>query len=119
MAFAARVAIIQEKWEEAQKYIENYTKFAVKNDNPNQIRFAHEITGLLYLNTGKYELAITEFQNSNLLNPWNYYRIGEAYENLGDHDNAQTNYRQAAYANSLNSMNYAFIRAQALAKIAP
>jgi tetratricopeptide (TPR) repeat protein len=117
--FAARVAILQEKWDEAQKYIEHYTKFAVKNNNPDQIRFAHEIAGMLFLKTGKYELAITEFQNANLLNPLNYYWIGEAYENLGDHDNAQTNYRQAAYANSLNSMNYAYIRSQALAKIAP
>ncbi|MEE9189177.1 MAG: tetratricopeptide repeat protein [Candidatus Neomarinimicrobiota bacterium] len=119
MGFAARVAIFQEKWDEAEKYIENYTKFAVKNNNPDQIRFAHEITGMLFLNTGKFELAITKFQNANLLNPINYYWIGEAYEKLGDNDNAQTNYRQAAYANTLNSMNYAYIRAQALAKIAP
>ena len=117
--FAARVKIFQEKWEEAKKYIENYTKFAVKNNNPGQIRFAHEITGMLFLNTGEFEMAITEFQNSNLENPLIYYWLGEAYENLGDHDSAQTNYQEAAYANSLNSINYAYIRSQALAKIAP
>ncbi len=43
--------------------------------------------------------------------------MGTAYEELGDYKKARKIYESVAYYNSLNDLNYAFIRKTALAKL--
>ena len=50
---------------------------------------------------------------SNLQDPRNLYRLGQAYDGKGDHAKAQEFYSNAAKFNSLPALNYAFIRTKA------
>jgi len=46
-------------------------------------------------------------------NPYNLYRIALAYHKLEQHDMAKEYCEQAANHNTLNSMQYAFVRHEA------
>jgi tetratricopeptide (TPR) repeat protein len=79
--------------------------------------FAFQLKGMLALYSGAYEEAVAEFQNANQQNPVVHFWTAQAYDNLGNNDKAQEFYRRAAYANSLNNFNYAYIRQTALENI--
>jgi len=64
-----------------------------------------------------YALAVSEFNQSNVQNPQNEYRIAQAYEASGNNAKAKEMYRKVADSNLLNSLNYAFVRNEAKAKI--
>ena len=50
---------------------------------------------------------------ANLQNPYNLYRLALAYEGLGDKSAAKEYCEKAAHHNTLNSMQYAFMRHKA------
>ena len=60
-----------------------------------------------------FELKQADQENAVLL-----YYIGTAYEELGDYRKAQKIYESVAHFNSLNDLNYAYIRKTALEKLA-
>jgi len=117
MGTAGQVYVIKGDYDVAHKYIEKFSHYAEKAENPFQIMFSHQLKGLLALYTSSYEEAITEFENANQQNPVIHFWTAQAYENLGDNEVAQEYYRRAAYANSLNNVNYAFIRQTAVSRI--
>ncbi|MEJ2051145.1 MAG: hypothetical protein P8Y60_15135, partial [Calditrichota bacterium] len=54
---------------------------------------------------------------SNLQNPYNMYRLAQAYQGNGDIDEAKTYYQKAAHDYTLNSLQYAFVRNKAEQKL--
>ena len=114
---AGRIAFYNKDIDILRKYTEKYKSSAQKTMNPSEIRSAHELTGYIYLLEENLPKAIYEFKQANQQNPIILYLIGTAYEELGDGDKALQIYESVAHFNSLNDMNYAFIRKTALAKL--
>jgi len=103
---------ISEAWENQKRYYDA----ASKAENFFQIRASHELSGMIYYKEGKYDKAIAEFEQTDQQNPQNLFRLGLAYEAGADTVSAIDYYRRAAYANALSSLNYAFVRKDALKK---
>ena len=114
---AGQVAWRQNDIETLKKYTAKYESSAKKTMNLYEIRNVHELTGHINLLEEMYEDAIYEYKQANLENPIILYMMGTAYEELGDYKNAQKIYKAVAHFNSLNDMNYAFIRKIALEKL--
>lgn len=91
---------------------------ATEVNNTFQLWLAHELMGMIALEEKKWDKAIEEFNQANQQNPYTFYRLARAYEGKGDHNKAKEFYGKAANDNTLNSMNYAFIRSKALDMLA-
>ena len=98
----------------AKAEAEQYRKGAVAKNNLNQIRFAHELAGVIALAEKNYTNAIAELKQANLQNPQNLYRLGVAYAGKGEKAKAKEYYGKAAHFNGLPGLNYAFIRTKSL-----
>ena len=81
--------------------------------NPNQIRLAHQLAGMIALEAGDYAGAVAELGQASQQNPYNLYRLALAYKGMGEDDRAMEFCRKAADFNALNNMNYAFMRTRA------
>lgn len=114
---AGRIAYYKNDIETLKKYKEKYQTSAQKTMNPNEIRNTHELAGYIHLLEDDYYNAIYEFKQTNLENPIVLYMMGTAYEELGDYKKSQKIYKSVAHFNSLNDMNFAFIRKIALEKL--
>lgn len=114
---AGRIAYYKNDIETLKKYKEKYQTSAQKTMNPNEIRNTHELAGYIHLLEDDYYNAIYEFKQTNLENPIVLYMMGTAYEELGDYKKSQKIYKSVAHFNSLNDMNFAFIRKTALSKL--
>ena len=109
----ARVALKKGDFAEAGAKAKQYLKGVETIRNPNQIRLAHELAGMIALEQKDYDGAIGELNQASQLNPYNHYRMALAYKGMGDIDKAKEFCRKAANFNALNNINYAFIRAAA------
>ncbi len=114
---AGRVAYFKKDIETLRKYKEKYKSSAQKIMNPIEIRNVHELSGHINLLEENYFDAIYEYKQADQRNTILLYLTGTAYEELGDYKNSQKIYKSVAHFNSLNDMNYAFIRKTALAKL--
>jgi len=115
---AARVYSKKGEFDKAKSYAEKYDLNAQETQSPTQLRYTHEIYGFIALNEKDYQTAIKEINQANLQNPYNLYRLGLAYERMGETDKAKEYYDQAANYNISNSMAYVFIRNKASQKAA-
>ena len=109
----ARVALGKKDIATAKKETEEFRKGAEQRKNPFQIKQAHELSGMIALAEKNYDEAIAQLQQSNLQNPYNLFRLGEAYQGKGDAAKAKEFYGKAARFNSLPLLNYAFVRTRA------
>jgi tetratricopeptide (TPR) repeat protein len=107
------MAIGKKDYAAAKTHADEYRQGAEASKNPAQIKLAHELAGRIALAQKDYDKTITELQQSNLQDPRNLYRLGQAYDGKGDHTKAQEFYSNVAKFNSLPALNYAFIRTKA------
>jgi len=107
------LAIGKKDYAAANTHAEEFRKGAEASKNPAQVKLAHELAGRIALAQKDYDKSISELQQSNLQDPRNLYRLGQAYDGKGDHTKAQEFYGNAAKFNSLPALNYAFIRTKA------
>lgn len=112
-----RVALGKKDVATAKAEAQEFWKLAEASNNPNQLKLAHELGGLIALDEKNYDQAISEFEQSNMQNPQDLYRLGLAYQAKGNRAKAQEYYAKAAQFNSLPLVNLAFVRAKA-AKLA-
>ena len=110
---AARVAIASGDLGKAKAETEEFRRGAEENKNPNQIRFAHELKGMVALAEKNAGEAVSELLQANQLDPYNLYRISLAYEAQGDKAHAKEFCKKTAEFYSLPVLNYAFIRNKA------
>ena len=107
------VALMKGEFETAAKKSTLYLQGAEKYQNPFQIRRAHELDGMIALKQAQYDKAVTELEKANMQNPYNIYRMAQAFEGLGKAEKSLRLYKEAANFNSLNDINLAFIRERA------
>lgn len=107
------VAIGKKDYATAKTEAEEFRKGADASKNPNQMRQAHELAGMIALAEKDYDKAISELQQASQQNPQNLYRLAQAYEGKGDAAKAKEFSAKAAGFNSLPQLNYAFVRAKA------
>lgn len=97
----------------AKAEAEEFRKGAEGSRNPNQVKQAHELAGMIALAEKDYDKAIAELQQANQQNPQNLYRLSQAYQGKGDSAKAKEFAAKAAGFNSLPQLNYAFVRTKA------
>jgi tetratricopeptide (TPR) repeat protein len=107
------VAVGKKDYAAAKTEAEEFRKGAEGSKNPNQIKQAHELAGIIALAEKDYDKAIAELQQANQQNPQNLYRLSQAYQAKGDNAKAKEFSTKAAGFNSLPQLNYAFIRTKA------
>jgi tetratricopeptide (TPR) repeat protein len=77
MAYAA---LRQNDMKTAKAKAEEFRKAVYDIDNRFQIRFAHQILGMIALEEKQFDRALEELQQANLQNPYNLYRMALVYE---------------------------------------
>src|SRR5215510_12950578 len=106
----ARVALAKKDLATAKSESESYRSGA---KNPAQLRQAHELMGTIALEEKDYAKAVSELQQANQQNPYDLYRLCQAYKGAGDASKAKEFCGKAANFNSLPAIQYAFVRAKA------
>jgi tetratricopeptide (TPR) repeat protein len=109
----ARVALGKKDYATAKSEAEEFRKGTDQLKNPFQTKQAHELAGMIALAEKDYDKAIAELQQSNQQNPYDLYRLCQAYQGKGDSAKAKEFCTKAANFNSLPQLNLAFIRMKA------
>lgn len=107
----ARVALGKKDLATAKTEAEAFQKGAAKS--AAQTRQAHQLLGLIAIEEKDYDKAVSELQQANQQNPYDLYRLCQAYQGKGDVSHAKEFCQKAANFNSLPAINYAFVRAKA------
>jgi tetratricopeptide (TPR) repeat protein len=110
---AAAVAMKKGDFQDARAKAEQYLAGVEAIRNPNQIRLAHQLVGMIALEEKDYDMALQELGQASQQNPYNLYRMALAYRGKGEDEMAKELCAKAADFNALNNMNYAFIRTKA------
>jgi hypothetical protein len=111
---ASRAYVAMGDIEQARANAIEYRALAEATQNRNQIKAACQLDGLIALKENKFDLAIENFMQSNLLNPYNLFFMGKAYEGKGDRPGAKRYYEMAANFNAINNSPQACIRGMAI-----
>ena len=106
----SRISLEREKFDEAWKYQKMYFQAATEVENVFQIKAAHGLAGMILFAEEKFDEALSEFEKSNLQNPYNFYRMGLVYKAKGDLTSAKQYFEKSVNANSFNNLNYSFVR---------
>jgi tetratricopeptide (TPR) repeat protein len=109
----ARIALAKKDLATAKTEAEAFRKGAEAAKNTFQTRQAHELAGMIALEEKDYDKAISELQQANQQNPYDLYRLCQAYQGKGDGNQAKDFCKKAAEFNSLPQINYAFVRRRA------
>jgi tetratricopeptide (TPR) repeat protein len=109
----ARVALGRNDVTTAQTESKAFRTAADSARNATLVRQARELAGLIALQQKNYDQAIAELQQANLQDPYNLYRLCQAYEGKADKTKAGEFCTKAARLNSLPQLNYAFVRTKA------
>jgi len=111
----ARVAAAKGDFAAAKQEADAFRQGAAASKNPNQVKNAHELDGLIALAEKNWDTAIAELAQANPQNPQDFYRICVAYQGKGDAAKSAEYCRKAADFNSLPNQNYAWVRVKAKA----
>jgi tetratricopeptide (TPR) repeat protein len=109
----ARIALKKGDLKEAKTMAEQYHAEVKAINNPFQIKLSRELNGQIALEEKNYDKAIEELQQASQQNPYNFYRMGLAYQGKGDKGTAKKLLKEAAEWNAVNSLNYSFMRHKA------
>ena len=110
---AARVAIKMKDFATAKANAGEFKKQVEAINAPFQIKLSHELTGMIALAEKQYDTAISELQQANLQNPYNWYRMALAFQGKNNVAKAKECCSKSANYNALNNINYAFCRHRA------
>jgi tetratricopeptide (TPR) repeat protein len=80
---------------------------------PLQIKQAHQLLGMIALEEKDYGKAVSELQQANQQNPYDLYRLCQAYQGQGDGAHAKEFCGKAANFYTLPAIQYAFVRTKA------
>ena len=97
----------------AKSETEMFRKGAEAGKNKNQIRLAHELSGLTALHQKEYGKAVDELTQANQQDPAVLYHLALACKEGGRGEDAKKYATRAAKFNALPLMNYAYVRMQA------
>ncbi|HEY0430748.1 MAG TPA: tetratricopeptide repeat protein, partial [Pyrinomonadaceae bacterium] len=109
----ARVAIAKKDMATAKTEADAFSTGTASLKNPFQTKLTHQLFGTIALEAKDYDNAITELLQANQQNPYDLYRLCQAYQGKGDAAKAKDSCTKAATFNSLPQLNLAFIRTKA------
>jgi tetratricopeptide (TPR) repeat protein len=110
----ARVALGKKDLATAKTEADAFRKGTEGKSNPLQVKQVHQLAGMIAIEERDYDKAISELQQANQQNPYDLYRLCQAYQGKGDADKAKDSCKKAAEFNSLPAIQYAFIRTKAV-----
>lgn len=108
-----KVALAKKDLTTAKTEAEAFRKGTEALKNPFQSKQAHELLGMIALEAKDYDAAIAELLQANQQNPYDLYRLCQAYQGKGDAGKAKESCTKAATFNSLPQLNLAFVRTRA------
>ena len=94
----ARIAARRGNRAEARKHVAAAKSILDKGTNPEQAQFLPYLRGYVAFYEGDYKAALEELLKANPNDPFVQCLLGQAYEKLGDRDNAIEYYRKASKA---------------------
>jgi tetratricopeptide (TPR) repeat protein len=109
----ARVALGKKDLATAKTEAEAFRKGTEPLKNSVQTRQAHELAGMIALEEKDFDKAVAELQQANQQNPYDLFRLCQAYRGKGDNEKAKDFCVKAASFNSLPQLNLAFVRTKA------
>jgi tetratricopeptide (TPR) repeat protein len=110
----ARVALASNDLATAKSEAAEHAKGAAAKQNDFRVRQAHALTGMIAHREKRFDDAIAELGKANQQDPHVIYMTALAYQGKGDTTKAKELAQQAANANTLPTLNYAFIRKKAM-----
>ncbi len=108
-----RVSIAKGDLEAAKKEAGIFRKGVEASKNKNQVRLAHELTGMISFHEKDYGRAIDELKEANQQDPNVLYHLALACQGDGKADEAKKYAAAAAKFNSLPIMRLAYVRVKA------
>lgn len=109
----ARSDAAEGKFAQAKDKAEQFSQRADKVENPALIRQARQLDGIIALGEKKYDQALKFLEQSNQLNPYNIFRMAQAWHGKGDLEQARLFYQRASGFNVIINNNYSYIRQRA------
>jgi tetratricopeptide (TPR) repeat protein len=109
----ARVALARKDVATAKQEADAFAKVALASGGAGQARLAHELAGMIALQEKNWDAAISELQQASQQDPYNLYRLCQAYQGKGDTAKATEQCTAAAHFNPLPQLNFSFIHAKA------
>jgi tetratricopeptide (TPR) repeat protein len=94
----ARIAARRGQQAEAQKHVAAAKAILDKGTNPEQAQFFPYLKGYVAFYAGNYKEALDDLKQASQNDPFIQCMIGQAYEKLGDKENATQYYRKALSA---------------------
>jgi len=113
----SRVALMKNDLATAKAKSKEFGEKAEAAKNTFQKWLYHELEGSIALKEKNYDKAEQEFKQSNMQNPYTYYRLAKAYKGMNDKENAKSQCEIAINFNSLNNLNQSFARTKAKAML--
>jgi tetratricopeptide (TPR) repeat protein len=104
-----RVALAKGDIAGARKWSDEFAAEANASGSAGQKLLVHELAGQVALAEKQYPKAAAELELSNLLDPYNLYRLSLAWQGAGNADAAKRYAEKARTDNTLTNMNYAFV----------
>lgn len=117
LANRAYVALQRDDLKTAVSLSQAFRKQAETDNNPREIKTAHQLAGLIALHQRKYDTAIEELLQANQRDPRVLYKLAQAFTGSGKADKAREYCKRAANLNSF-STRYALVRNKAIKMLA-
>lgn len=87
------------------------------NSPPFFVQRVHELKGIIALEQGQYDEALTEFKQADATEVYNMYRMALALESKGNREQALDLLQYVVNYNSPLNFNYSFVRHEAVKKM--
>jgi tetratricopeptide (TPR) repeat protein len=109
----SRVALMKNDLATAKAKSKEFGEKANAANNIFQKWLYHELEGSIALKEKDYNKAEKEFKQSNMQNPYTFYRLALVYMGKKDMKDAKAQCEMAINFNSLNNLNQSFARTKA------
>jgi tetratricopeptide (TPR) repeat protein len=106
----ATIAINQNDLKTASSKAEEFMKGVTALNNSIQIQLAHQLDGMISLAQKKADDCLSELAQANQQNPYNFYRMAQAYQIKKDKEKAKELCEKVINFNPLPNLNTAFAR---------
>ena len=108
--FASLIAIANHDYVLAGELADQFIEKVILVGNPLDKLLSHELSGIIALAESDYDSAIFELNQADQQNPYNLYRLALAYNGKGELDKYNKYLKMATDYNSVNDLDFAFIR---------
>jgi tetratricopeptide (TPR) repeat protein len=109
----ARLALKKGQVEEAGKYAENYRDKAELTENRIQMMYYYTLSAMIANAEKDFSRAISEFEKTNLDDPFNRYQLAQTYIQKEEKNKAIEELDFVVNYNGLSGLSYTMVRGRA------